>query len=241
MITSDYSLTKLFLNKEINISVDSQYTFKIQVKTIKDFYNDSSWNGTYHLWTISVFQWKKMFNIELETSFDYIQLILFELGKYKQYSDISDSFKKYLEEVIPGIEFNYREKHMRINGLIITIEIWEYVIYLLKLTCGEKITQPQIFNSPEERAFYLKQQELEEKIKKIKENKDGDREGLLKSMLSITYSFPSLTFDYLFNQTMAQIHWLQKMAAGEVSYSVNAQAMAAGNMKKGKKLEFFIK
>jgi hypothetical protein len=31
------------------------------------------------------------------------------------------------------------------------------------------------------------------------------------------------------------------MAAGEVSYSVNAQAMAAGNMKKGKKLEFFIK
>ena len=130
---------------------------------------------------------------------------------------------------------------MRINGLIITIEIWEYVIYLLKLTCGEKITQPQIFNSPEERAFYLKQQELEEKIKKIKENKDGDREGLLKSMLSITYSFPSLTFDYLFNQTMAQIHWLQKMAAGEVSYSVNAQAMAAGNMKRGKKLEFFIK
>jgi hypothetical protein len=31
------------------------------------------------------------------------------------------------------------------------------------------------------------------------------------------------------------------MAAGEVSYKLNAQAMAAGNMKKGKKLEFFIK
>jgi hypothetical protein len=31
------------------------------------------------------------------------------------------------------------------------------------------------------------------------------------------------------------------MAAQEVSYSVNAQACAAGNMKKGKKLEFFIK
>jgi hypothetical protein len=68
--------------------------------------------------------------------------------------------------------------------------------------------QPQIFHSPEERAFYLKQQELEEKIKKIKDDnkENGDKEGLLKSMLSITYSFPSLTFDYLFNQTMAQIH-----------------------------------
>jgi hypothetical protein len=64
-----------------------------------------------------------MLNIELETSFDYIQLILFELGKYKQYANISGSFKKYLEEVIPGIEFNYREKYMRISGLIITIEI----------------------------------------------------------------------------------------------------------------------
>jgi hypothetical protein len=47
--------------------------------------------------------------------------------------------------------------------------------------------------------------------------------------------------DYLINQTMAQIQWLQKQAAGAVSYEVNAQAFAAGNMKKGKKLEFFIK
>jgi hypothetical protein len=64
---------------------------------------------------------------------------------------------------------------------------------------------------------------------------------LMKNLLSITYSFPSLTFDYLFDQTMAQIHWLAKYAAQEVSYRVSAQACAAGNMKKGSKLEFFIK
>jgi hypothetical protein len=40
---------------------------------------------------------------------------------------------------------------------------------------------------------------------------------------------------------MAQILWLQKYAAGAVSYEVNAQAFAAGNVKKGKKLDFFIK
>jgi hypothetical protein len=40
---------------------------------------------------------------------------------------------------------------------------------------------------------------------------------------------------------MAQIQWLQTHAAGAVSYEVNAQAFAAGNTKKGKKLEFFIK
>ena len=71
--------------------------------------------------------------------------------------------------------------------------------------------------------------------------KQGDAEGLLKAMPVITYKFPSLTIDYLFNQTMAQIHWLQKYAAGAVSYEVNAKAFAAGNTKKGKKLDFFIK
>jgi hypothetical protein len=40
---------------------------------------------------------------------------------------------------------------------------------------------------------------------------------------------------------MAQIQWLQKYAAGAVSYEVNAEVFAAGNMKKGSKLDFFIK
>jgi hypothetical protein len=59
--------------------------------------------------------------------------------------------------------------------------------------------------------------------------------------LAITYAFPSITIDYLLDQTMAQIQWLQKYAAGAVSYEVNAKAYAAGNVKKGKKLDFFIK
>jgi hypothetical protein len=64
---------------------------------------------------------------------------------------------------------------------------------------------------------------------------------MAKILLSITYAFPSMTIDYLVDQTMAQIQWLQKHAAGAMSYEVNAQAFAAGNMKKGKKLDFFIK
>jgi hypothetical protein len=86
----------------------------------------------------------------------------------------------------------------------------------------------------------MAQQAANEKIRRMRAKK-GDAEGLIKMMLVITYKFPSLTIDYLFNQTMAQIQWLQKMAAGAVSYEVNAQAFAAGNTKKGKKLDFFIK
>jgi len=102
------------------------------------------------------------------------------------------------------------------------------------------VEKPLIFSSEEARKFFLAQQAAEEKIRKTRA-KDGDKDGLIKMMLVITYKFPSLTIDYLFDQTMAQIQWLQKLAAGAVSYEVNAQAFAAGNTKKGKKLDFFIK
>lgn len=88
--------------------------------------------------------------------------------------------------------------------------------------------------------MFLAQQEREEKIRRIKSQSEN-KEGLIQALLAITYAFPSFTIDYLFDQTMAQIQWLQKYAAGAVSYEVNAQAYAAGNVKKGKKLDFFIK
>lgn len=133
-----------------------------------------------------------------------------------------------------------------INGHTITSEIWNYIIYVLKLICGEKVIKPLTFDSEEAKQFYLAQQKLEQKINRTREkgkteNGENDRDNLMKILLSITYAFPSLTFDYLFNQTMAQIQWLQKYAAGAVSYEVNAKILAAGNMKKGSKLDFFIK
>ena len=111
---------------------------------------------------------------------------------------------------------------------------------MLKLSCGEKVEKPRTFASEDERQFYLAQKKMEEKIKQIKAQRPGDSDGLLKAFLSIQYKF-NLSFEYLAEQTMAQIQWLQTHAAGAVSYEVNAQAFAAGNMKKGKKLDFFIK
>ena len=167
----------------------------------------------------------------------------FQLGAFKQYAAVVDNIHEQLAYILPGFEICFEDKTWKVNDVTITPEIWNYVVYLLKLICGEKVQKPLIFNSQAEKDFYLKQQELENKIKKIKDNADNSKnaDGLMKNILSITYSFPSITIDYLFDQTLAQIHWLAKMAAQEVSYSVNAQAFAAGNMKKGKKLEFFIK
>lgn len=245
IITDNFSITRLFLNKTITVVVDKTNYFTLKAKTVKELYEDSEWNGIYHLWTQNITEWKKMFKgLNLETGFDYIKTIIFDLGAYKQYRPLVDSMSKYLTEIIPDISINFSTKTILINSLSVTIEIWNYIVYLLKLIQGEKVTQPRTFSSEAEAEFYRKQMEYEQRIQEIRQkgdNANGDKEGLIKTCLYITYSFPSITLNYLFDQTMAQIYWLQKMAAGSVSYSFNEKAFAAGNVKKGKKLDFFIK
>ena len=146
-----------------------------------------------------------------------------------------------LKFIFEDINIDMVEKKLKIGDITIDEEIWENILYLLKLSCREKVNQPLNFDSEEAQKFFIAQREKEERIAKLKSTKQVDQDALIKSFLSITYAFPSLTIDYLCNQTMAQIQWLQKYAAGAMSYEVNAQALAAGNMKKGSKLDFFIK
>ena len=239
-ILDNYSITRLFISKDINIYCDN-HIILLRVPTIKDFYTNLDLNSIYHMWTSSLEDLQKLFFTPITDSFNALQTMVFEYGQYDRYRTIANKMREVLMWLIPEINIDMKQKNFSVNGLIITSEIWDYILYILKLICGEKVTQPLSFDSEEARKFFMAQKEKEEKIKRLKEQKNTDKEVLIKSFLSITYAFPSLTIDYLCNQTMAQIQWLQKYAAGAVSYEVNAQAMAAGNMKKGKKLEFFIK
>lgn len=248
-ITDNYSISRFFITKEVVITIDKKDFIKMKLKTVRDFFEDSLWNGIYHMWTQDIDEWHKMFppstRSTLSTEYDYIKFIVFDLGIYKQYRDIADTIQKYFQELFEDVDFNFTEKEIIINGVTITSQIWNYIIYLLKLSQGEKATQPRTFSSPEEEAFYRKQLEYEKRINQVrakaKSADGGDKEGLIKTCLYIIYAFPALNFEYLFDQTMAQIYWLQKMAAGSISYGFNEKAFAAGNVKKGKKLDFFIK
>lgn len=238
-IKDNFNIFNLFLDKKVKIFVD-QEVFQVKLPTIREFTQMDKINATYHIWTLSTDKMKSIIPIPCENSFDLVNNILFKLGIYKEYSSIVNGFKEALEFFIPNITIDYKNKKLIVDNITITSEIWEYILYLLRLSCGEKVEKPRIFSSEDERQFYLAQKKMEEKIKKIKSQKPGDSEALLKSFLTIQYKF-NLSFDYLAEQTLAQIQWLQGYAAGAVSYEVNAQAFAAGNMKKGKKLDFFIK
>lgn len=240
IIKDNYSLSRLFITKDITIFIDND-SFTLRLKPVREWYEDSNWNSTYHLWTAPVNKVQPMFIFPIKTHWDKITAILFQLGMYDKYREIYQLFEKYLKQILPEIEIDMPNKEVKVNSITITEEIWEYIIYILQLSQGEKATKPLTFDSEEARQFYLAQKANEERIAAIRQNKQGDADAMAKILLSITYAFPSLTIDYLINQTMAQIQWLQKHAAGAVSYEVNAQAFAAGNMKKGKKLDFFIK
>lgn len=242
-INSNYSIARLFVTKEIEITIDDKQSFIIILRPIKDLFLDKDWNIAYHLWTASGEKLKQLlpFKDKEPTPYDILQIIFFTIGQYDKYRKYYDIFYKKIQELIPGIQIDLGHKELQVNGISITEEIWEYVIYLLKLSNGEKVEKPLTFDSEEAKQYYLAQKAAEERIQKIKSQKGGDVDALAKIKLSIVYAFPSFTFDYLDNQTMAQIQWLQKKAAGAMSYEVNAQAFAAGNVKKGKKLDFFIK
>lgn len=239
-IKDNFSLFNLFLDKKVEIFV-GQESFQLVVPTIRDFHLNSAVNIAYHLWTSSLDKLQSLLpSIAIESSFDFLKKILFTLGGFKEFRKNADLFRKALKFLLPQIELNFQSKQLIVDNIIITDEVWEYILYVLKLTCGEKVEKPRTFSSEEERKFYLAQKKMEEKIKSIRSQKSGDSESLLKAFLTIQYSF-DISFDYLANQTLVQIQWLQTYAAGAMSYEVNAQAFAAGNMKKGKKLDFFIK
>lgn len=182
-------------------------------------------------------------NKEMENEYDYIKLLIFTLGKYKEYSNIASLLKDQLSGLFKDhvVVFDYHNDQISIDDIIITSEIWSYIIGVINLTYGSAKDLPQTFATPEAKALWLKQKALEDKINSVKSKKEPDPDAIIKVLLSITYSFPSFTFDYLLDQTLAQIHWLRNLAAKQVSYSVQEKACAAGNMKRGSNLEFFIK
>lgn len=240
--TNDFSITRLFAsdNKDVRVFVNkSQIT--LHLKTIKDLYEDEDWLTCYSIITRDdkrkVFIPKPYQSLE---PYDEIKTLIFELGLYSEYKKIVNILRTQLECFVQDLSFDFEEKELVAGTITITSDIWNYLIYVLKLSCGEKEKKPMVFTDEASKQLYLAQLEMEKQINKIKNaSGKGDDTQILKMLLSIIYQFPSLTLDYLFNQTMAQIHWLYGYAMKSVSYEVTSAAYTAGNLKKGTKLRFF--
>ena len=243
-LENNFSITRLFVTKDVDIVIKEELKeekrITIHLRTIRDFYEDNDWNIALNILTKNA-MYKVLKTKEKISNFAGLKLILFNLGQYDKFRRLYTILIEQFNKIFIGFQTDINTQEIKIQNVTITEEIWDYIVYIIKLSNGEKVAKPLTFSSEEARKFYLAQQENEERIRKLKAQKGGDTDALSKHLLAITYAFPSLSIDYLLNQTMAQIQWLQRYAAGAMSYEVNAKAYAAGNMKKGKKLDFFIK
>lgn len=247
MITDNYSITQLFYKKELKMILDKEIIIKLQIPTIANFLDREELYTFLEIVSLEPYDIKKSFGANVKNKFEFLNLLFFTIAKYSEFFNLKKDIERELQIILNNqLKIDYKNKeftiHTNVGDVIITPEIWDYIVYLLQLTYGKKVVLPPTFSSEEERKFYEAQKAAEAKIAEIRsKNNSTDDEILIKMLLCITYKFPSLTFDYLFNQTMAQIHWLHNYAKGSVSYEVNAQACAMGNMKKNQKLDFFIK
>ena len=120
-IRDDFNLFKLFLEKNVNIHVGGS-SFKVKVPTVKDLYLNNIINATYHLTTLGEKERKGIIS-NSETSFEFVDAIVFQLGMYKEYSKLAQTIVTGLKELIPGVEIDYANKQFIIEDLIITDEI----------------------------------------------------------------------------------------------------------------------
>lgn len=248
IINSNYNLSQLFISKTVTIYIrESEKSqeikqFDVILPTLREFMLSNDLRLAFDIITTS--RLNEIFHQDEMSNLSVLQMLLLHIGKFDKFRHLYDICISQLSKLIPGFTANFNNAELKINDITITDDIWDYVIYVLKLSNGEKVQKPILFETEEARKFYLAQKANERRMEAIRQkgvkNEKND-DAIMKLLLSITYSFPSFTIDYLFDQTMAQIRWLQKKAAGAVSYEVNAKAFAAGNVKKGKKLDFFIK
>jgi hypothetical protein len=64
-----------------------------------------------------------MIPVPVEDSFHFINIVLFQIGMYKEYQSVVNNFKTTLQFFIPNINIDYKQKELKVDDIIITNEI----------------------------------------------------------------------------------------------------------------------
>jgi hypothetical protein len=122
IIKDNFNLFNLFLSKEVKVIVDHNF-FHVHVPAVKDFTLNEDINAIYHVWTLPIAQMQKVLPVPCDTAFQFIHLILFQFGIYKEYAVLLKKIKEALVFFVPDIEIDYENKQLIVNDIIITEDI----------------------------------------------------------------------------------------------------------------------
>ena len=121
-IKDNFNLFNLFLDKHVKVYVDNK-VFQVRMPSVKEFHLKEDLNIAYHLWTSSMEKNKKILPIETDSSLQFVKVIIFHLGMYKEYSLLADKMKTGLLFFIPNVNIDFKQKELIIEGITITEEI----------------------------------------------------------------------------------------------------------------------
>ena len=121
-IRDTFNIFNLFLDKKIKVYVGSKF-FHLRLPTIKEFSLEDTINSTYHIWTLPTEKLQQMIPVPVEDAFHFINIVLFQIGMYREYQSVVINFKTTLQFFIPNIKIDYKQKELKVDDIIITNEI----------------------------------------------------------------------------------------------------------------------
>ena len=161
------------------------------------------------------------------------------LTNLQEFSALSQLLHEKMPTLLP--HFEIRDRQLYSGNTPLTGDAVDEVIFVLSMGMGKKVERPQHFGPDEEaaRKFYERAKAAQARAAKIRaENSKGDHDGLMDMFVMISINFP-YTFEQMYDMTLAQLHYLQRMSSQIMSYEHNMMAYTAGNLKKAPK--FFLK
>lgn len=190
MITTNWSITQLFLNKkQVDIYIDNRKLTTVLMPSAREVATNSDIMLFYSLIDSRTFNLlKKAMNTEdtlliiqnLLTNPIYTNAIEFS----KVHLALITIFVKYIEG------FTTSNRILYINETPLTTEILDIIISIFKKSAGVKEEGILKFANERAKKLYEKQLAAEAKIAKMRSKDNQDSEGLMKICLLIIYAFP---------------------------------------------------
>jgi len=228
---NNFSELLLLANQDIKFWNDDGEEFIVKPILAKDafFNHDILWLINFLETDIEELQ-KNTSGFEVESHYQFLNLILTLGEKREKVNELSSVIKNSLEIIIPDFEF--KEKRMFIGDVYLSKILFDQIIEVIfKMLQKEKII---IYDTDDEAT--KKEKEVKLRVQKIKKNskKSNSSTSFEDFIAAIIYEFPQYKIEDLFELNIYNFYYLFKYVGKIANYEVSKIAAGNGLSKKHK-------
>ena len=119
----DFSLTRLFMTKDINVRISDGGNFIFRCPSVRDLFLNEDMSLTIFCITTSDDKVQNVMSLKADNRLDFFEKLIFEFGEYKQINPLVRKILTSLEQLLPDFKLNFQTKTFELNSLTITKEI----------------------------------------------------------------------------------------------------------------------